>query len=222
MALPSHFKIGPIFVLWALYYFNCLPTVQFDLWRSLTVFLPLFSNKSSWKTEDADGKPDREDKEGESSDDCEKALHFLQTRDDPAESYYYWQLAGGGVDLAPTFLKGVNGNDCLRPPILRLPLYLTGLFPSEHASRCGLSELWSSDSQPTRLKWDDSALSLYVFSRLGTKFIVYPTGFAPQSYHFQLIVFSSVLLVCHQSTFILFSSPTLIPALMGMMGANLA
>ncbi|VDM31238.1 unnamed protein product [Hydatigera taeniaeformis] len=103
--------------------------------------------------DDAPGEPNVENREWESSDDCEKALHFLQTRDDPAESYYYWQLAGGGVDLASTFLKGVNGSDCLRPPILRLPLYFTGLSPSEYASRGGPLELWSSGSQPARLKF---------------------------------------------------------------------
>ncbi|EUB62324.1 TBC domain-containing protein kinase-like protein [Echinococcus granulosus] len=77
----------------------------------------------------------------------------IMTRDDPAESYYYWQLAGGGVDLASTFLKGVSGSDCLRPPILHLPLYLTGLSPSERASWGGPFELWSSSSQPARLKF---------------------------------------------------------------------
>lgn len=108
---------------------------------------------STIMTEDANKKADEEDKERESLDDRQKALHFLQTRDDPAESYYYWQLAGGGVDLASTFLKGVSGSDCLRPPILHLPLYLTGLSPSERASWGGPFELWSSSSQPARLKF---------------------------------------------------------------------
>ncbi|KAL5106163.1 TBC domain-containing protein kinase-like protein [Taenia crassiceps] len=135
---------------------------------------------------DADGKPDEEGKETKSIDDCEKALRFLQIRDDPAESYYYWQLAGGGVDLASTFLRGVNGNVCLRPPILRLPLYLTALSPSEHGSRCGPLELWSSGNQPARLKFCPTVVPLPAdrllkrLARMPTKSL-YPLLF-PHSY----------------------------------------
>ncbi|VDK36029.1 unnamed protein product [Taenia asiatica] len=155
-------------------------------------FLENFNNfqmvdfDSTNMAEAADGKPDGEAKERESLHDCEKALHFLQTRDDPAESYYFWQLAGGGVDLASTFLKGVNGNDCLRPPILRLPLYLTGLPPSEHGSRCGSFELWSSGNQPARLKFCPTVVPLPAdrllerLARMPTKSL-YPLLF-PHSY----------------------------------------
>ena len=82
----------------------------------------------------------------------EKALHFLESRNDPAESYYYWQLAGGGVDLATAFLKGVNGSDYLRPPILRLPIYLTHLPLSGRPSQSSPLELWSLTNHPTLLK----------------------------------------------------------------------
>lgn len=107
-------------------------------------------------------------------DDCEKALRFLQSRDDPAESYYYWQLAGGGLDLASTFLKGVNGSDYLRPPILRLPIFFTGLSPSEWASRGGPLEIWSRNNQPSRLKYCPTIVPLPA-ERLLKRLVLMPT-----------------------------------------------
>uniref|UniRef100_A0A5K3ERB1 Protein kinase domain-containing protein n=1 Tax=Mesocestoides corti TaxID=53468 RepID=A0A5K3ERB1_MESCO len=95
--------------------------------------------------------------EGEPSDDLTTAAKFLRSRDDPAENYYYWQLAGGGVDLATTFLKGVSGNDYLhsglRPPILRLPVYLTNPLSGERAKGGGTQEIWLPTNQPMRLRF---------------------------------------------------------------------
>lgn len=57
-----------------------------------------------------------------------KALKFLRKRDDLAEVYYYWRLAGGSAELSTTYYLGLmdssKDGDRHGPAILRLPLYL--------------------------------------------------------------------------------------------------